>query len=255
MIRLIIRLVSLLPLRLRKQAVWLFQASMGMRILEDLTAEIRVLEKLHPLALARANGRLIRVVDVGANRGLYSKSLLGAFPNSRITLVEPNFKIIDESLLRDERVNLLKVAVSDFDGEAELLIPNGSEDSSGLASLHARKVLGEPTERLRVRVSRLEGLIREPVDLIKIDVEGSEVSVMIGARDLLEKHKPILQFEYGGAWIDSRNYLRDAFTYLEGLDYQIFRPVGLKLLGPLTYEEDFENFRFANYLAVPKGSL
>ncbi len=52
----------------------------------------------------------------------------------------------------------------------------------------------------------------ERLDFIKIDVEGYELEVMRGGRNTIEKHKPIIQFEYNkqasqnGKWTFSQVY-------------------------------------------------
>lgn len=39
-----------------------------------------------------------------------------------------------------------------------------------------------------------------PHDFVKIDVEGGEVLVLRGARELLRRSRPVIVFEHGGDW-------------------------------------------------------
>jgi len=45
---------------------------------------------------------------------------------------------------------------------------------------------------VKIKMIRLDDLIKEKVDVIKIDVEGMEAEVIKGARNLIEKWKPII---------------------------------------------------------------
>ena len=47
---------------------------------------------------------------------------------------------------------------------------------------------------------------------MKIDVEGAELDVLLGAKELLNKgHIDYLQFEYGGTFVDANVTLRQVF--------------------------------------------
>ena len=87
------------------------------------------------------------------------------------------------------------------------------------------------------------------IDLLKLDTEGHELSVLAGASRLLETHGiTALQFEFGGASIDSRVFLRDIIAAL-GRDYEVFRIVrdGLE---PVHMDERAEIFTYANFVAL-----
>ena len=64
-----------------------------------------------------------------------------------------------------------------------------------------------------VEIRRLDDYIRTPVRLIKIDVEGAEYDVLLGARQTLQASKPTLLIE-----IQTTNQEK-VFSLLEGLGY------------------------------------
>lgn len=78
-----------------------------------------------------------------------------------------------------------------------------------------------PTKK--VSIISLDSLELARVDLVKIDVEGMEEDVLIGAQNLTTRHRPILSIE-----IIKSNKERIA-GYLEALGYVLF-PFGMNLL-------------------------
>ena len=145
------------------------------------------------VAIGRHVGRGWRVVDVGANHGYFTlllAELVG--PDGRVYAVEPNPRLFE--LLRrtvrvngfDDRVTLLPYAAAAVEGEAELRVPRGfSGDGS----------VGQPSPGectvCRVKQRRLDALIGEPVDFLKIDAEGADHDVLDGALGLLPRDRPV----------------------------------------------------------------
>jgi FkbM family methyltransferase len=129
------------------------------------------------------------VVDVGANIGYYlilAEQCVGRA--GRVICIEPSSENLPE-LRRNIEINGLAnvrveaVALGDHNGETGLHtgINSGIVDGNG----------GTYTVPLR----RLDSLVHEQVDFIKIDVEGYEGQVLAGAEALLAKHKPVMFLE------------------------------------------------------------
>ncbi|HTQ74992.1 MAG TPA: FkbM family methyltransferase [Burkholderiales bacterium] len=120
------------------------------------------------------------IVDCGANVGmsvLYFKHL---FPNARILAFEPNpnaFRMLQKNVaangIRD--VELHNIALSDREGEISFFI--SSDPGTLLGS--TRRDRGGNIE-LKAKAGRLSQYLRDErqVDLVKIDVEGSELSII-----------------------------------------------------------------------------
>jgi FkbM family methyltransferase len=121
----------------------------------------------------------------------------------RITAVEP-FPPVREDLLanlalNDMEITVVDSAVSDVPGEATFevlgrdVLNRLAPDGGGGA--------GPDVTRITVPVTTLDELVGgDPPALIKIDVEGSELRVMQGARRLLSDPAtaPVLLFEHAG---------------------------------------------------------
>jgi FkbM family methyltransferase len=133
-------------------------------------------------------------VDVGANRGLYTREL--ARYSRRVYAFEPARQMAD--LLRRTsaaNVEIHEVALSDSDGVATLSVPlDGDEAVHSLASIEQRED-AKTCATEQVRTARLDSLIKDDVAFVKIDVEGHELHVLNGATGLLEKSKPVFLVE------------------------------------------------------------
>lgn len=88
------------------------------------------------------------------------------------------------------------------------------------------------------------------IDFLKIDTEGYELSVLQGFEDFLEKVK-IIQFEYGGTFIDNRITLLE-ITYLESKGFYKFSYLTSIGTEPIT---NFDNHcKYCNIVCVHKDS-
>lgn len=124
------------------------------------------------------------IVDVGANHGHWTRSVLQYFPDSRYLLVEPQERLnaFMEDLSNDSRVHLANVGISDEPGVLSLALPN-SDDSATFLSEAAKS---NPT--IEVPVTTLDSLVEECFsipDICKIYAEGFDLKALRGAKSLL----------------------------------------------------------------------
>jgi hypothetical protein len=78
------------------------------------------------------------------------------------------------------------------------------------------------------------------VDIIKIDAEGYELSVLTGSQKILENFSPVVLYEN---MVGNQNSNKDAAKYLSSLGYQFFayRPF-VKELVPIDSFEQMDNY-------------
>lgn len=91
--------------------------------------------------------------------------------------------------------------------------------------------------------------------MIKIDIEGHELSALIGmGRFLSADFVDYIQFEYGGANLDSRTNLMQLYGLLKLKGFKIAKvmPNGLHIREYSPYMDNFSN---ANYMAVSERLL
>ncbi len=161
-------------------------------------------------------------VDVGANVGVFSTLVGTRIPGVRITAVEP-FPPVREDLLANLALNDLSItvvdaALSDTPGEATFEVL----DRDVLNRLAPEGDLGG--DRITVPVTTLDELVGgDAPALIKIDVEGSELLVMKGARRLLTGDAaPVLLFEHAGYCEHFGITPAEVRTFLREVGYGIY---------------------------------
>ena len=143
--------------------------------------------------LAQAPGLTL---DVGANAGYYSYALKRL--RKRVVSFEPDQ--IYQSRLRallgsDARIE--QVALSDGPGTGLMRVPHLSGAYGGtLGSLSDQAVPDKNiSTSYEVELRTLDSYRFDDVSFIKIDVEGHEEAVLAGARETLERSKPVLLIE------------------------------------------------------------
>jgi len=119
-------------------------------------------------------------LDVGANLGLYTYFLARACRH--VYAFEPNPNPLRAlRSVADKNVTVLAMALSDKSGEAELMIPRGRRGWSNNGAAIARHFPGRSIA-VKVPSRRIDDLGLAGIGLIKIDVEGHEKEVLMGAR-------------------------------------------------------------------------
>jgi FkbM family methyltransferase len=136
-------------------------------------------------------------VDVGAHAGSYTVRLARIVP--KVFAFEPDPEM--SALLRRATPGNVVVsadALSDTAGWKTFRVPveagRASVTLGSLADLDARSTI----ER-QVRTTLLDQLADEDVGFVKIDVEGHEVEVLSGGRDLLRRRRPVYLLEANDA--------------------------------------------------------
>jgi FkbM family methyltransferase len=145
------------------------------------------------LALRNVISRGERCLDVGANIGVYTRELSRlAGPTGKVKAFEPvpeTFAALSKSVRRLglSNVEVFNLAISDHHGKVSMSVPMRED---GVPNLYRAEVCEGNT----VACVPLDSMI-EPVDFVKIDVEGHEFEVLRGAAELLRRHRPILLVE------------------------------------------------------------
>ena len=201
-----------------------------------------------------------RFLDIGSNVGIYTYFFSNKF--SHVDSFEPLTEITARiKELNRQNVEIHNIALSNCDSYLTFYIPIiGGKTVTSRASLEAQE---SPFEERRVEVRTLDSFGFTDVDLIKIDVEGHEYSVLEGALLTLQRCKPILLVE-----IEQRHISRpieDVFDLVlrQGYDgFFVFKKslVSLSQFSYETHQLPFLEFVSSdsyinNFIFIPKHGL
>jgi FkbM family methyltransferase len=134
------------------------------------------------------------VLDVGGHHGQFTLFALERFPQAKIITFEPQAEGIEKirgAIAGDARVTIHNYALSDHAGTAELHISKRSDSSSLLPIGEGQTTAYPGTEEAtteEIALETLDNLLTEPLAgpvLLKIDVQGAELSVLRGAEKTL----------------------------------------------------------------------
>jgi len=195
--------------------------------------------------------------DIGANKGEYTKAILNNFCSiQEVHQFEPNNELVSAFLSKqDQRVIVNASAVGSSVGEANLYKVPGL---SGLSSLtkrdlshHGLAASDSDLTAVNTLDNYCSALEIAKIDILKIDVEGHELDVLLGAEKLISADSiKYVQFEFGGCNVDTRTFLRDFWNLLVNENgFEVFR---ITPFGPIRvhkYHEIYEQFLTTNYIA------
>lgn len=204
-------------------------------------------------------GRLPRVFfDVGAHMGEYSGEILKVYGSgAEIFCFEParaTYDVLQDRMKGNSNVRLFNIGMSDEEGSVDLY---SDTLASGRASVYRRGAPGGPDDACtseRIELGTVDGFCEKEgigrIDLLKIDVEGHELSVLKGAQRMVSSGSVLyIQFEFSEFNMESRVFFRDFFDMLTPR-YSMYRILRRGLAPIDEYNAYQEVFKTTNYLAV-----
>jgi FkbM family methyltransferase len=214
--------------------------------------EATLLDRIRPLAP--------RVVfDVGANIGEWSLAALKSIPGATVHAFEiapPTAeKFARNAAGCGGRLVINRCGLSDAEGNFTLYYTPESDTASSLigeamavaASNHGFTEVQELTVPVTTGDSymRQNGVSR--IDLLKIDVEGAELSVLKGFQSAFESHSiDLVQFEYGMVNLKIRTFLEDFYEFFSRHGFVVGKllPHGVGFKPYALEDEDFIGLNF-----------
>jgi len=198
------------------------------------------------------------VFDVGANIGDWTAAALAMNAAAQYHCFEPSVATYARLAGRHFPVNI-HLNRCGLGAEAEerelfafahascnsLYLRHGLDDSS----CGRERVALETLDRYR-NAHRVE-----QIDFMKIDVEGHELAVLSGAKESLRLGLiGLIQFEYGGTYIDARCLLKDIWELLDSLGphFEIYKIFPHHLLRLRRYHQKWETFQYSNWLITDR---
>jgi FkbM family methyltransferase len=164
------------------------------------------------------------VIDAGAHAGSFTVLAKHINPSLQIHCFEPQTNIFELLELNVKQNSLTgvhahNVALSNIDGEVYMdssfadvtdeMIRHASDadmDNIGLFNFGAVGITHDlNNSNLNItKMITLDSFNFSSCDLLKIDVEGSEPAVLLGAKKLIQTHKPVIVFEDNGRTLNGK---------------------------------------------------
>lgn len=141
------------------------------------------------------------IIDVGANRGQFALLASFFFPKSKLICFEPiqsAYINLKNLFYYRENFHAHNFAIGNEIKEAEINISNKEDSSSLLEITKQQETVFPGTEKKaseKIKLSKLENLIKiedcQKDILMKIDVQGYELEVLKGSKELIKSMKYI----------------------------------------------------------------
>jgi len=186
------------------------------------------------------------VIDVGANIGLHTVHFAGFARHGKVICFEParsTFAYLLQNITNLANVIPLNVALSDSTGLKPFFV--AADDAySGLKDTMRKAVLRQETIAcLKGDDILLAMLENQRIDLVKIDVEGLELQVLRGMKELILSHRPVIFCEiFGGQ--QSNPDPESAVRFCVSLGYDAFVLSGTQLRPAGAHDDKFYNYFF-----------
>lgn len=157
------------------------------------------------------NGSIV-IYDVGSNIGYHAMAF--ASKNAEVYCFEPNplnYKLLEQNTSQCNNVHLNQCAVSNQNGTTNIGIFD-LDSVRNFGDVHINDCNGIP-----VPTVRLDDVNLPAPHMIKIDVEGYEYGVMLGAEHLIKSYMPMIYYEAQ----DLRDFDKIWF-FLTRLNYRLY---------------------------------
>ncbi len=131
-----------------------------------------------------ADADIRTIVEIGSLNGADSLFFKEQFPHARVVAIEGLGENFEKYMKQLEGIECVNATVADHNGETTFHV----KDTNGIHSIFDRGARYGSGRRI-VQCSRLDSIFNEPIDMMKVDVEGATYEVLVGMGDLLPKTK------------------------------------------------------------------
>jgi FkbM family methyltransferase len=206
-----------------------------------------------------------KVIDIGAHVGRHAIPLANMVGNTGQVLCFEPIPLIRKTLCENifaaslQNIMVLPFALSDKAGLTSFKYVHNLPEESGLKERRTYNAEPGEIENIDVQMFKLDDLVpdsfKHEIKFIKIDVEGGELDVIRGAKNLIHAAKPIVAFECGAACF--LNYMDDPSEIFEifiSHGYEVYSILGERIHTATQFKEATFYQAFWDYIALPPGT-
>jgi FkbM family methyltransferase len=175
------------------------------------------------------------VIDIGANMGWYSINIAKTYPLSKVHAFEPipkTYSFLERNIKLNQLTNIVSHPFGLSNERNNLTFYFYQEGSGNASSVNVSE--RKDAELVTCHVERLDDFVninKLHIDFIKCDVEGAELFAFQGARETLQRDKPIVFTEMLRKWSAKFNYHpNEIIALFSFLDYRCFHVNGSNLI-------------------------
>ena len=171
-------------------------------------------------------------IDIGANVGMYTCKLSSLVDrNGQVLAFEPSplvFRFLRRNVnggfKKLRNVKIFNLAIGSKQDSVSLIY---SREKNGRISDPLTRIGSEWTGSMSFKMVTLDSMVKElglqNIDFIKIDVEGYEFNVLLGAIETISRCHPVLLMEIDDVWLERYNSSSiDIIDLLKSYGYNAF---------------------------------
>jgi len=179
-----------------------------------------------------------RIIDCGANIGLPIAYWLKHFPHAKITAFEPDpeiYKLLQKNIktwTSNNSIELIEAGVTAKGGDLKFY-----SDGADGGSIHSPVIKNSQNE-VTIKTVTLTDFIKEPIDFLKIDIEGAEYGVLDSVADNLNLVRNIF-VEYH-SFVNEEQHLDDILSILKKAGFRYYiEHIGVRSAYPYIKQESY----------------
>jgi FkbM family methyltransferase len=164
------------------------------------------------------------IIDVGANRGLWTREAIKYFPDARYTLVEPQDHLksyIQDLLDGGCRIQWINAGAGDKSVSLRFTVASRDDSSTFALTAEEARQAGFPQTIVEIRtLNQIAAAAGPPLpEMVKIDAEGFDLRVLAGASELLGKTDLFLV--EAAVCSGSENSVAEVVKFMAGAGYRL----------------------------------
>ena len=178
-------------------------------------------------------------IDIGANIGFYTILFAKNLNTRKVLSIEPVTNALQKLYKNinlnqvEKNVIVYEGAALSFTGEVEIKIVEGKEEYSSIGEITHPSIFGSACISKNVNCTTVDDLTKKyslDPGFLKIDAEGSEHLILMGCKELLQFHRPIIISEISERLLKQNgSSSKDMIKFILQYDYDIIDPIDPKI--------------------------